>query len=66
MSEAILVHLNRHGQGANRRFEMPTAFQPADLPPKPRGFWKLAGPGAVLVGLSIGAGELIVWPRNTA
>ena len=45
---------------------MPAAFHPADLPPKPRGFWKLAGPGAVLVGLSIGAGELIVWPRNTA
>ena len=45
---------------------MPTAFTTADLPPKARGFWKLAGPGAVLVGLSIGAGELIVWPRNTA
>ena len=45
---------------------MPLAFQTADLPPKARGFWKLAGPGAVLVGLSIGAGELIVWPRNTA
>lgn len=45
---------------------MPATFRPADLPQKPRGFWKLAGPGAVLVGLSIGAGELIVWPRNTA
>ena len=45
---------------------MPTSFKTADLPPKARGFWKLAGPGAVLVGLSIGAGELIVWPRNTA
>ena len=45
---------------------MPPAYQPADLPPKVAGFWQLAGPGAVLVGLSIGAGELIVWPRNTA
>ncbi|MGD9763757.1 MAG: Nramp family divalent metal transporter [Candidatus Binatia bacterium] len=38
----------------------------ADLPPMAAGFWKLVGPGAVLVGLSIGAGELIVWPRMTA
>ncbi len=45
---------------------MPLACQTADQPPKARGFWKHAGPGAVLVGLSIGAGELIVWPRNTA
>ncbi len=45
---------------------MPPAYQPADLPPKSASFWQLAGPGAVLVGLSIGAGELIVWPRNTA
>jgi Mn2+/Fe2+ NRAMP family transporter len=37
-----------------------------DLPPLPVGFWQLVGPGAVLVGLSIGAGELIVWPRLTA
>jgi len=38
----------------------------ADLPPKRSGFWQLVGPGAVLVGLSIGAGELIIWPRLTA
>jgi len=37
-----------------------------DLPPLPGRFWELVGPGAVLVGLSIGAGELIVWPRVTA
>ncbi len=37
-----------------------------DLPPLPGRFWDLVGPGAVLVGLSIGAGELIVWPRVTA
>lgn len=41
-------------------------FQPADLPEPPRSFWSLAGPGAVLVGLSIGAGEIIVWPRAVA
>jgi hypothetical protein len=38
------------------------ALQDAELPPYPGSFWRLVGPGAVLVGLSIGAGELIVWP----
>ena len=38
----------------------------ADLPPRIRSFWQLAGPGAVLVGLSIGAGELVMWPWITA
>lgn len=37
-------------------------YQEAELPPYPGSFWKLVGPGAVLLGLSIGAGELIVWP----
>ncbi len=41
-------------------------FTDGDLPPLPGRFWDLVGPGAVLVGLSIGAGELIVWPRVTA
>jgi Mn2+/Fe2+ NRAMP family transporter len=41
-------------------------LRPADLPEKQRSFWQLVGPGAVLVGLAIGAGELIVWPRLTA
>jgi Mn2+/Fe2+ NRAMP family transporter len=41
-------------------------FKEGDLPPLPGSFWQLVGPGAVLVGLSIGAGELIVWPRLTA
>jgi Mn2+/Fe2+ NRAMP family transporter len=45
---------------------MSVARPHADLPAKPPGFWRLAGPGAVLVGLSIGAGELIIWPRTTA
>lgn len=41
-------------------------FEQADLPEKPGGFWKLAGPGAILVGLSIGAGEIVIWPRIAA
>jgi hypothetical protein len=43
-----------------------SAHAPADLPPKTGRFWELVGPGAVLVGLSVGAGELIIWPRMTA
>jgi Mn2+/Fe2+ NRAMP family transporter len=42
------------------------AFKRGDLPRLPGSFWQLVGPGAVLVGLSIGAGELIIWPRITA
>lgn len=38
----------------------------ADLPDRKLAFWKMTGPGAVLVGLSIGAGELIIWPRIAA
>lgn len=38
------------------------ALEEAELPPYTGSFWRLVGPGAVLVGLSIGAGELIVWP----
>lgn len=34
----------------------------ADLPERTLPFWKMTGPGAILVGLSIGAGELILWP----
>ena len=41
-------------------------LQVADMPERTASFWKLAGPGAVLVGLSIGAGEIIVWPRIAA
>lgn len=41
-------------------------LQPAELPPRQRAFWKMTGPGAVLVGLSIGAGEIIIWPRIAA
>ena len=38
------------------------ALQEGELPAYTGSFWKLVGPGAVLVGLAIGAGELIVWP----
>lgn len=41
-------------------------FSKADLPAKTRSFWRLAGPGAILVGLAIGSGELIMWPKMTA
>ncbi len=37
-------------------------LKPQDLPQRTQAFWKLTGPGAILVGLSIGAGELILWP----
>jgi len=51
---------------------MPEIFQPldplkpGDLPDKTKPNWKMWGPGAVLVGLSIGAGEIIIWPRLMA
>ncbi|GIW42442.1 MAG: iron transporter [Candidatus Binatia bacterium] len=51
---------------AERTATLLRPFRTADLPPVPTSFWKLVGPGAVLVGLSIGAGELIIWPRVTA
>ncbi|MCA9425939.1 MAG: Nramp family divalent metal transporter [Candidatus Omnitrophica bacterium] len=38
----------------------------ADLPERTKPFWKMAGPGAILVGLSVGAGEIIIWPRIVA
>ena len=36
------------------------------MPQRTLPFWKMTGPGAVLVGLSIGAGELVIWPRIAA
>lgn len=41
-------------------------LQSADLPERKLPFWKMTGPGAVLVGLSIGAGELVIWPLIVA
>ncbi len=44
----------------------PGAYRRGHLPELPRGFFALVGPGAVLVGLAVGAGELLVWPIMTA
>lgn len=41
-------------------------LEQADLPERTKAFWKMTGPGAVLVGLSIGAGEIVIWPRIAA
>jgi len=41
-------------------------LKPGDMPGRKFGFWQMAGPGAILVGLSIGAGEIIIWPRLVA
>ena len=38
----------------------------ADLPERKLSFWKMTGPGAVMVGIAIGSGELILWPWITA
>ena len=38
----------------------------ADLPEREKSYWKMMGPGAVMVGLAIGSGELILWPWITA
>lgn len=38
----------------------------AEMPERTQSFWKIAGPGAVLVGLAIGVGEIVVWPRIIA
>jgi Mn2+/Fe2+ NRAMP family transporter len=47
-------------------FEPLEAPRTVEVPPRTLSFWRLAGPGAILVGLSIGAGEIILWPRLTA
>lgn len=41
-------------------------FKTRDLPERKLPFWEMMGPGAILVGLSIGAGEIVVWPRLVA
>ncbi len=38
----------------------------ADLPLREKSFWKMTGPGAVMIGMAIGSGELILWPWITA
>lgn len=47
-------------------FEPLDDFKIVELPEKQQSFWKMAGPGAILVGLSIGAGEIVIWPRIAA
>ncbi|MFQ6045468.1 MAG: Nramp family divalent metal transporter [Gemmatimonadales bacterium] len=41
-------------------------LEQGELPRRSAAFWRLTGPGAVLVGLSIGAGEIVIWPLITA
>ncbi|MFV2090068.1 MAG: Nramp family divalent metal transporter [Pseudomonadales bacterium] len=41
-------------------------LQSADLPDREIGFWKLTGPGAIMIGLAIGSGEMVLWPWITA
>ncbi|MCC7492674.1 MAG: Nramp family divalent metal transporter [Fimbriimonadaceae bacterium] len=53
------------GQAAGALLPLPP-HEVRDLPPLTLPFWKLTGPGAVLVGLSIGAGEIVVWPNHVA
>lgn len=38
----------------------------ADLPAREKSYASMMGPGAVMVGLAIGSGELILWPWITA
>ena len=47
-------------------YEPLNEFETREMPERKLGFWQMAGPGAILVGLSIGAGEIIVWPRVVA
>ena len=37
-----------------------------DLPKREKSFWRMTGPGAVMIGMSIGSGEMILWPWITA
>ena len=37
-----------------------------DLPARQKSFWRMTGPGAIMVGLAIGSGEMVLWPWITA
>ena len=50
----------------SKNYEPLEDLKTSDLPEKTLPFWKIAGPGAILVGLSIGAGEIVIWPRIAA
>ena len=49
----------------NNTLEIP-ALREADMPEREAGFWQMTGPGAVMIGMAIGSGELILWPWITA
>ncbi len=49
----------------NNTLEIPS-LREADLPEREASFWKMTGPGAVMIGMAIGSGELILWPWITA
>ena len=42
------------------------ALRDADLPERKKSLWRMMGPGAVMIGLAVGSGELILWPWITA
>ncbi len=37
-----------------------------DLPDMNKSFWRMLGPGAIMVGMAVGSGELVLWPWITA
>ena len=48
---------------------MPDPIPPlrqGNLPEIKKSFWLMIGPGAVMVGLAVGSGELVLWPWITA
>ncbi|MBJ39161.1 MAG: hypothetical protein CMD83_11960 [Gammaproteobacteria bacterium] len=42
------------------------ALRKADLPDREKPLWRMLGPGAIMIGLAVGSGELILWPWITA
>jgi len=37
-----------------------------DLPDMEKSFWRVIGPSAIMVGMAVGSGELVLWPWITA
>ena len=62
MNEEEQGVVEEEAEAGEERAGRDTPLRTADMPERKRSFWQLAGPGAVLVGLSIGAGELVIWP----
>lgn len=42
------------------------SLREAELPKREKNLWQMMGPGAVMIGLAVGSGELILWPWITA